>query len=41
MQDHCFSIKPDTWYGEAVGIMGFTVNVPINGLKHLLSPQIF
>jgi hypothetical protein len=35
-------IKPDTWYGEAVGIIYgfFTVNVPINGLKHLLSPQI-
>jgi hypothetical protein len=35
-------LKPDTWYGEAVGIIYgfFTVNVPINGLKHLLSPQI-
>jgi hypothetical protein len=35
-------IKPDTWYGEAVGIVYgfFTVNVPISGLKHLLSPQI-
>lgn len=35
-------IKPDTWYGEIVGIVYgfFTVNVPINGLKHLLSPQI-
>jgi hypothetical protein len=35
-------VKPDTWYGEAIGIVYgfFTVNIPINGLKHLLSPQI-
>lgn len=35
-------IKPDTWYGEAVGIVYgfFTVNIPLNGLKYLLSPQI-
>ncbi|RKR10213.1 hypothetical protein C8C83_1886 [Flavobacterium sp. 90] len=35
-------IKPDTWYGEIIAIFYgfFTVNVPINGLKHLLSPQI-
>lgn len=35
-------VKPDTWYGEMIGILYgfFTVNIPINGLKHLLSPQI-
>jgi hypothetical protein len=35
-------LKPDTWYGETVGIVYgfFTVNVPVNGLKYLLSPQI-
>jgi hypothetical protein len=35
-------LKPDTWYGEMVGIVYgfFSVNIPINGLKHLLSPQI-
>jgi len=35
-------LKPDTWYGEAIAIFYgfFTVNVPINGLKHILSPQI-
>ncbi|MDG2433123.1 hypothetical protein [Flavobacterium sp.] len=35
-------IKPDSWYGEAIGIAYgfFTVNVPVNGLKHVLSPQI-
>ncbi len=35
-------LKPDTWYGEAVAIFYgfFTVNIPVNGLKHILSPQI-
>jgi hypothetical protein len=35
-------IKPDTWYGETIGIFYgfFSVNVPINGLKHIFSPQI-
>jgi hypothetical protein len=35
-------VKPDTWYGEAVAVFYgfFTVNVPVNGLKHILSPQI-
>jgi hypothetical protein len=35
-------LKPDTWYGETIGIIYgfFTVNIPLNGLKHLLSPQI-
>lgn len=35
-------LKPDTWYGEIVAIFYgfFTVNVPVNGLKHILSPQI-
>lgn len=35
-------LKPDTWYGEGTAIFYgfFTVNVPVNGLKHLLSPQI-
>lgn len=35
-------IKPDTWYGEILGIFYgfFTVNIPINGLKHIFSPQI-
>jgi hypothetical protein len=35
-------VKTDTWYGEIVGIFYgfFTVNIPLNGLKHILSPQI-
>ncbi|RED24936.1 hypothetical protein BD847_1675 [Flavobacterium cutihirudinis] len=35
-------VKTDTWYGEAIGIFYgfFTVNVPVNGLKHIFSPQI-
>lgn len=35
-------VKPDTWYGEIISIFYgfFTVNIPVNGLKHLLSPQI-
>ncbi|NRS87883.1 hypothetical protein HNQ02_000793 [Flavobacterium sp. 7E] len=35
-------LRPDTWYAEAIGIIYgfFSVNVPINGLKHFLSPQI-
>lgn len=35
-------VKPDTWYGEVISVFYgfFTVNIPINGLKHLLSPQI-
>ncbi|MBF4492433.1 hypothetical protein IRZ83_06360 [Flavobacterium sp. JLP] len=35
-------VKTDTWYGEIVGIFYgfFTVNVPVNGLKHIFSPQI-
>lgn len=35
-------IKPDTWYGETVGIVYgfFSVNIPVNGLKHIFSPQI-
>ncbi|WP_035646660.1 hypothetical protein [Flavobacterium sp. ASV13] len=35
-------VKTDTWYGEAIGIFYgfFTVNLPVNGLKHILSPQI-
>lgn len=35
-------VKTDTWYGETIGIFYgfFTVNVPLNGLKHILSPQI-
>ncbi|MFH7011600.1 hypothetical protein ACHRV5_06970 [Flavobacterium sp. FlaQc-52] len=35
-------VKPDTWYGEMIAIFYgfFTVNVPVNGLKHILSPQI-
>lgn len=35
-------IKPDTWYGETVGIVYgfFSVNVPVNGLRHIFSPQI-
>lgn len=35
-------LKPDTWYGEIVAIFYgfFTVNIPINGLRHILSPQI-
>lgn len=35
-------IKPDSWYGETVGIVyGFlSVNVPVNGFKYIFSPQI-
>ncbi|WP_343696167.1 hypothetical protein [Flavobacterium sp.] len=35
-------VKPDTWYGEAIAVVYgfFTVNLPVNGLKHLFSPQI-
>jgi len=35
-------IPADTWYGESVGIIYgfFSVNVPLNGLKHILSPQV-
>lgn len=35
-------IKPDTWYGESFSIVYgfFSVNLPFNGIKHLLSPQI-
>lgn len=35
-------VKTDTWYGETIGIFYgfFTVNIPVNGLKHILSPQI-
>ncbi|WP_264566076.1 hypothetical protein [Flavobacterium sp. N3904] len=35
-------VKTNTWYGETVGIFYgfFTVNFPVNGLKHFLSPQI-
>ncbi|GLB52894.1 hypothetical protein NBRC110019_19340 [Neptunitalea chrysea] len=35
-------MAPDTWYGELVSIFHgfFSVNLPVNGLKHLLSPHI-
>jgi hypothetical protein len=35
-------VKPDTWYGETIGIVYgfFSVNVPLNGFKHIFSPQI-
>jgi hypothetical protein len=35
-------VKPDTWYGEAISVFYgfFTVNIPVNGLKHIFSPQI-
>jgi hypothetical protein len=35
-------IKADTWYGETIGIIYgfFSVNIPVNGLKHIFSPQI-
>ena len=35
-------IKTDTWYGESIGIFYgfFAVNIPINGLKYIFSPQI-
>lgn len=35
-------VSTDTWYGESVGIVYgfFAVNVPVEGIKHLLSPQI-
>jgi hypothetical protein len=37
-----FPVKPDTWCGETIGILyGFvSVNILVNGLKLLLSPQI-
>lgn len=35
-------IKPDTWYGETIAIIYgfFSVNIPVNGFKHIFSPQI-
>jgi hypothetical protein len=35
-------VKPDTWYGEIISVFYgfFTVNIPVNGLKHIFSPQI-
>ncbi|OXA80608.1 hypothetical protein SAMN05444397_105139 [Flavobacterium aquidurense] len=35
-------VKTDNWYGEIIGIFYgfFTVNLPLNGFKHILSPQI-
>ncbi|MAW96010.1 MULTISPECIES: hypothetical protein [unclassified Leeuwenhoekiella] len=35
-------VKPDTWYGESFSILyGFiSVNIPVNGLRHILKPQI-
>ncbi|MFD2892245.1 hypothetical protein ACFS5J_09500 [Flavobacterium chuncheonense] len=35
-------IEPNTWYGETVSIVYgfFSVNLPVNGLKHFLKPQI-
>ena len=35
-------VEADTWYGETIGIFYgfFTVNIPLNGLKHIFSPQI-
>ncbi|HEX9151273.1 MAG TPA: hypothetical protein VF842_04280 [Flavobacterium sp.] len=35
-------IKTDTWYGETVGIVYgfFAVNIPLEGFKHIFSPQI-
>ena len=35
-------VKADTWYGETIGIIYgfFSVNIPVNGFKHILSPQI-
>ena len=35
-------IEPTTWYGEAVSVVYgfFSVNLPVNGLKHFLKPQI-
>ena len=35
-------LKPDTWYGETVSIVYgfFSVNLPVEGFKHLFLPQI-
>lgn len=35
-------VDASTWYGEAVSIVYgfFSVNLPVNGLKHFLKPQI-
>jgi hypothetical protein len=35
-------IRTDTWYGETVGIVYgfFAVNIPLEGFKHIFSPQI-
>jgi hypothetical protein len=35
-------VDADTWYGEIFGILYgfFSVNLPINGFKHIFSPQI-
>ena len=35
-------VKTDTWYGESIGIVYgfFSVNIPLEGFKHIFSPQI-
>lgn len=35
-------VDTDSWYGESFGIIYgfFTVNLPVNGLKHFLAPHI-
>ena len=35
-------LETDTWYGESISIIYgfFSVNLPVNALKHILSPQI-
>jgi hypothetical protein len=35
-------VKADTWYGEIISILYgfFSVNLPFNGFKHILKPQI-
>ena len=35
-------LMPDTWYGESISILHgfFSVNLPVNGFKYILDPQI-
>ena len=36
-------VDTGTWYGESIGIVNgfFQVNLPLNGIKYIFSPQIF
>jgi hypothetical protein len=36
-------LKPDTWYGETIAVFYgfFTVNIPVNGLKHIFHLKLY